>query len=170
MCEIRADFNIHFVFLLFQDIIPIDDDEGGGGGGGGGGELHPYRLAIMEEEEPFSSRALTSASAPRFDEYSKTLTGPLADGILFVVLAVVILTVGINQGCLDRKRKSPVQIRRCYSLVLVLSYTSVVMVLGKLINWILNTTYTLFWQCFLFRFIVRGLGCNSISFIPREDE
>ena len=67
---------------------------------------------------------------PSFNNYSRKSTGPLVDGIVFLVVAVLVLTVGLCQGCLHRKRKSPVQIRRCYSLVLVVSYTSVVMVLG----------------------------------------
>ena len=91
-----------------------------------------FPAVAMDSEDPAVAAVRPSVwRSPKFDEYSKTLTGPLADGIVFTVIAVLILTVGINQGCLDRKRKSPVQIRRCYSLVLVVSYSSVVMVLGN---------------------------------------
>ena len=68
---------------------------------------------------------------PRFEEYEHNTAGPFVDGIVFFVVLVLVLAVGVYQGCLHRKRKSPVQIRRCYSLVLVISYTSVVMILGK---------------------------------------
>ena len=72
---------------------------------------------------------------PSFDNYAHRSPGPLVDGIVFLVVLILFMTVAVYQGCLHRKRKSPVQIRRCYSLVLVVSYTSVAMILGKIFGW-----------------------------------